>query len=73
MKKLVLGLMLMVGSLSFATGTEGRGEGNFVNNLYKYNQEKSLNENLSRGTKQSVNKDFVKNFLKEKGRSSDRD
>jgi hypothetical protein len=50
MKKMVLGLMLVVGSLSFANDRLDRGEQNFFewqnNNLVK--QERSLDENLSR-------------------------
>ncbi|WP_320045828.1 hypothetical protein [uncultured Ilyobacter sp.] len=73
MKKVILGMMLVVGSLSFANDIEGRGDGSFVNNLYKYNQEKSLDENLSRSVKKVVNKDLSKQLLIEKERSSDRD
>ena len=57
MKKMVLGLMLIVGSLSFASGES---EGNFVNNLYKFDKnfntkEIQKDEYISRGENKIVN------------------
>ena len=54
MKKIVLGLMLIVGSLSFANDRLDRGEQKFFewqnSNLSK--QERALDENLSREVKE---------------------
>ena len=67
MKKAVLGLMLIVGSLSFANNRLDRGEQKFFEwqNSHLVKQERTLDENLSRkveGIKVEAN-----SIIKEKG------
>ncbi|WP_321329445.1 hypothetical protein [uncultured Ilyobacter sp.] len=61
MKKVILGLMLIVGSLSFANNRLDRGEQKFFewqnSNLAK--QERALDENLSRKVKETVSEDLL--------------
>ncbi len=72
MKKMVLGLMLVVGSLSFANDRLDRGEQKFFEwqntNLAK--QERSLDENLSRKVSET---EIHEDFLIKKERGGDRE
>jgi hypothetical protein len=74
MKKTILGLMLIVGSVSFANDRLDRGEQKFLEwqnkNLVK--QERSLDENLNRGVQKSVHEDLSKTMLTENERGSER-
>ena len=72
MKKIILGMMLIVGSLSFADYRVDGDEEQFsrIHNLNFVKTEKQADENLSRGVKKSVINEELSNEVfmeKEKG------